>query len=382
MGRRSVVKLPPGCKRYVDHTGVVRTYYRHTRPPTPLPGLPWSVEFMQAYDAAKACAGRDKPDDRRGRTKQGSLNAALVITMGDDYTAMTKDVRGQNRGYLETLADDRGDRPLRELAHKHVQGFINKQATPTIQRNVLRAIRKFLVFCVKDNLIKRDVSAGVKKSRIINTGGFRPWTEAEVDQYVARHPIGTTAYLALQIMLCLSLRRSDVVEVGPRHVTKTAEHPHGVLDDYQPMKARRTGGRHVTVPLHPDLVAAIAAMPVIGTDTYLLTDHGKPYTVKGFGGRMRDWCDEAKVPPIIDVTGKSKNIASHGLRKLCLVRLAEAGCNVIEMQGISGHKDLRELQIYIDAANRKKAAAVAITKLIAAQSAARDAGTKSEPEFV
>ena len=62
--------------------------------------------------------------------------------------------------------------------------------------------------------------------------------------------------------------------------------------------------------------------------------------------------------------------------KLCLVRLAEAGCNVIEMQGISGHKDLRELQIYIDAANRKKAAAVAITKLIAAQSAAREAGTK------
>ena len=117
-------------------------------------------------------------------------------------------------------------------------------------------------------------------------------------------------------------------------------------------------------------------MPVIGTDTYLLTDHGKAYTVKGFGGRMRDWCDEAGVPPMIDATGKSKNIASHGLRKLCLVRLAEAECNVIEMQGISGHKDLRELQIYIDAANRKKAAAVAITKLIAAQSAARDAGTK------
>ena len=80
-------------------------------------------------------------------------------------------------------------------------------------------------------------------------------------------PSARRAYLALQIMLCLSLRRSDVVEVGPRHVRKTAEHPDGVLDDYQPVKARRTGGRHVTVPLHPDLVAAIAAMPVIGTDT-------------------------------------------------------------------------------------------------------------------
>jgi hypothetical protein len=55
----------------------------------------------------------------------------------------------------------------------------------------------------------------------------------------------------------------------------TGRDPNGVLDDYQPVKARRTGGRHVTVPLYLDLVAAIAAMPVIGTDTYLLTDHGK-----------------------------------------------------------------------------------------------------------
>ena len=53
MGRRSV-KLPPGCKRYVDHTGVARTYYRHTAPPTPLPGFPYSPEFMEAYDDAVA----------------------------------------------------------------------------------------------------------------------------------------------------------------------------------------------------------------------------------------------------------------------------------------------------------------------------------------
>ena len=78
MGRRSL-KLPPGCKRYVDHTGVVRTYYRHTTPPTPLPGLPWSAEFMAAYDAAKACAGtRQAVMIGASRTQAGSLNAALV----------------------------------------------------------------------------------------------------------------------------------------------------------------------------------------------------------------------------------------------------------------------------------------------------------------
>ena len=56
---------------------------------------------------------------------------------------------------------------------------------------------------------------------------------------------------------------------------------------------------------------------------------------------MREWCDAADVPPIIDANGKSKNVASHGLRKLCLTRLAETGCSVFQIAAISGHKDLR-----------------------------------------
>ena len=67
---------------------------------------------------------------------------------------------------------------------------------------------------------------------------------------------------------------------------------------------------------------------------------------------------------MVDATGKSKNVASHGLRKLCLMRLAETGCNVFEIAGHRGHKDLREVQLYVDADNRKKAAAVAIAMLV------------------
>jgi hypothetical protein len=120
-----------------------------------------------------------------------------------------------------------------------------------------------------------------------NTGGFRPWTEENVTTYVARHPIGTQACLAMQLMLCLSVRKSDAVQIGPRHIHKTREHPLGVLDNYQPQKGRRTGGNYVTVPLHEDLAAAIAATPVIGSDTYLVTSFGKPFTANGFGNKMQ-----------------------------------------------------------------------------------------------
>jgi integrase len=73
----------------------------------------------------------------------------------------------------------------------------------------------------------------------------------------------------------------------------------------------------------------------------------------GFGNKMRDWCDQAGLP----------NCASHGLRKLCLIRLAEAGRTVFEIAAISGHKNLKEIQTYVDNANRKKLARAAFAHL-------------------
>ena len=39
---------------------------------------------------------------------------------------------------------------------------------------------------------------------------------------------------------------------------------------------------------------------------------------------------------------------SHGLRKLMMVRLAHAGYSAPQIGAISGHKDLREIQLYIE----------------------------------
>jgi hypothetical protein len=30
---------------------------------------------------------------------------------------------------------------------------------------------------------------------------------------------------------------------------------------------------------------------MIGADTSIVTDYGKPFTAKGFGKKMRGWCD-------------------------------------------------------------------------------------------
>ena len=67
---------------------------------------------------------------------------------------------------------------------------------------------------------------------------------------------------------------------------------------------------------------------------------------------MAAWCKKAGLV-----------VRSHGLRKLCLTRLAEAGCTVNQIAAISGHKDLREIQIYVDAADRKHLARAGIAQL-------------------
>jgi integrase len=111
------------------------------------------------------------------------------------------------------------------------------------------------------------------------------------------------------------------------------------------------------VPLLNETSGIIKATPVTGADTYLVTSFGKPFTANGFGNKMREWCDEAGLP----------ECTSHGLRKLCLIRLAEAGCTVNQIAAISGHKDLREIQLYVEAADRKRLARDGIARLCQAQ---------------
>ena len=108
-----------------------------------------------------------------------------------------------------------------------------------------------------------------------------PWTEEDAAKFTERHPVGSMARLALGLYLNLGVRKSDVVRIGPRHIRD------GVLTNFQPQKTSHKGGKRITVPLFEETKALIAATPVTGTDTYLVTSFGKPFTANGFGNKMR-----------------------------------------------------------------------------------------------
>jgi integrase len=99
-------------------------------------------------------------------------------------------------------------------------------------------------------------------------------------------------------------------------------------------------------PVVPDLQWVLDATPYKHL-TILTTAYGQPFTAAGFGGWFRERCDEADLP---------KGCAAHGLRKAACRRLAEAGCSASQIAAISGHKTLREVQRYIEAADKTRLA--------------------------
>src|SRR4029077_14223576 len=76
----SRLKRPRYVKHYIDRSGKARFYYR--RPGTkevPLPGLPWSPEFMQAWEKVHATyKGLAPVIIGASRTVAGTVSAGLV----------------------------------------------------------------------------------------------------------------------------------------------------------------------------------------------------------------------------------------------------------------------------------------------------------------
>jgi hypothetical protein len=114
----------------------------------------------------------------------------------------------------------------------------------------------------------------------------------------------------------------------------------------------------LTLPVRPELAEAIAAMTVVGTQTFLVQEargrKGQPFkSGEAFGAWMREQCDAAGLP----------DCTSHGLRKLAAIRLALAGCTVPELCKVFGWSTPAQAQVYVDQADQIRMADQAMARL-------------------
>jgi hypothetical protein len=115
------MKLPRYVHGYVDRHGKVRFYLRRRGfKKIALPGLPWSAEFMAAYQAA--LAGQPLSIGV-SRVLPGSMHALTVSYYSSpEYLAMKSNSQQVRRNIIDTAAHRRCDRGITNFnpfRHQH-----------------------------------------------------------------------------------------------------------------------------------------------------------------------------------------------------------------------------------------------------------------------
>jgi integrase len=291
--------------------------------------------YEQALDVQPVQAGS-------ARVRPGTLRA-LAVSYFASLTFRTKKPGTQHayRYIIDRLCVEHGDKRPALVRREHVVKLIAAHAEkPGMAYAVRRSLRALMQHAVEIGMRADDPTLGVRAIPI-KTDGYHSWTEAEIAQFEARHPIGSRARLAFALLLFTGQRRSDIVGMGRQHVTD------GVL-----VVRQRKTGRTVWIPIHETLASIIAETPASNL-TFVVTEHGRPYTTGSFGGWFRDQCRMAGLD----------GCSAHGLRKAAARRLAEAGCSAHEIASITGHASLREIARYTEAADRRKLAVSAMAKI-------------------
>ena len=344
-GMRSLRVRLQFVHEYRDRHGRVRRYFRQRgKPLIPLPGSPGSPEFMTAYNAA--LAAMSVREIGKAKSAPGTVSAAIASYYIDNhFTALAPGTQRMRRAILERFRAEHGEKRLVGLQKPHVAALLGAKK-PFATRNWLKALRGLMQFAVATGLIGNDPTADFEPAKA-KAGRIHTWTEEEIAQYEAYHAVGTLARLAMALLLYTGQRRSDVVRMAPQHIRN------GVLIVEQEKTKMKKRDVRLSIPVHPELARIIAATPSSGHLTFLVSSVGAPFSVAGFGNKFREWCDEAGLP----------HCSSHGLRKAQCRRLAEAGCTAPQIAAISGHKSLKEVQRYIEAADQARLAQAAMERM-------------------
>jgi integrase len=326
---------------YLDRHGRLRRYFRRGRVKIALPGAPGTPEFVEAYRDAVAQHAAGGPPIGAARTSIGTIDAlAVAYYKSTAYLGLRDATKATYRGEIERLRIEHGEKRVARLERQHVGRMIAdklRQGGPQAANNRLRTLRMLMRVAIDLDWRPDDPTLGVRGARS-DSQGFHSWTEAEIEAFETRWPIGTRARLAFALLLYTGQRRGDVVRMGRQHVRN------GVLD----VRQSKTGAE-LQIPLHPEL-ARIVEAAARGQLTYLTTGAGKPFTAAGFGNWFRECCEQAGLP----------NCSAHGLRKAAARRLAEAGCSAHQIAAVTGHKTLKEVERYTRAAEQKRLAEAAI----------------------
>ena len=279
--------------RFVDRHGHVRHYFR--RPGgkrIPLPGLPGSEEFMVSYKTA--LAEEDAPAaEPKTRGEPGTFSRlATQYFASPEFLRLRRRTQYVYRLVIDRFLSEHGHRRVVEMRRDDVKKIMAlKAATPGSANDLLKKIRTLIKFAIDTGWRTDDPTLRIKT---FPEHEFHTWTEDEITQYEERWPIGSRERTAFALHLYTGQRRSDVAHMAWTDVAGNAIN----------VVQAKTGAR-LTIPLHPNLSAALRAWPCKHV-VVLTTAFNKPFSDAGYGNMMAD---------AIAAAGLPDRCVLHGLRR-------------------------------------------------------------------
>jgi integrase len=344
---RPHMRKPRYVHEYHDRHGKPRIYLRRPRKPqVALPGPLYSQAFWTAYhEAMVGIAPVAKGSEAVAR---GSVSEAVVRYYSSaEYKRLATSTKVTYRSIIERFRSKHGDKPLARLETKHVNNMIDDLAdTPAAATIFRKRLHTVMKVAIGAGLLKVNPVAGAKIVKY-KTKGYRTWTETDIAAYRARWPIGTPRRLALEVLLYTGLRRSNAVRLGW----------HSVVDGALQVSIKKSQEMvELTIPIHPELAKLIARCPK-SDPAFIVTEFGKPRTAKA----LTNWIRESA-----HIAGLPSASSPHGMRKAACRRLAEALCTPHQIQAITGHQNLKEIETYTKAVEQKRLAQSAMATVVAA----------------
>jgi integrase len=315
-----------------------------------------SAEFFAVYN--RLLTASEVTHDDRPRTPLGSLKwLCLEYFKSSKFRQLDDRTQHVRRLVLEGVwaepTQPGSDLTFGAVSYPHITAKAvrvlrdRKLAAPESANARVKALRQVFAWAMTEEIdgAERNPAKDIEylKSK---PGGHHSWTVAEVEQFEARHPVGTKARLAMALLLYTGQRRSDVVLFGRQHVRN------GWLRFTQ-VKNRRNKPITLELPVLPVLQQILDASPT-GDMTFLLTEFGEPYTAAGFGNWFRRQCDDAGLP----------HCSAHGLRKAGAAIAAENGATPHQLMSVFGWLSLKQAELYTRAAQQKRIAKDAMNLLV------------------
>jgi integrase len=237
---------------------------------------------------------------------------------------------------MKHVIAESGHQPFAAINKKSiVAGRDARAATPSRARHFCDTMRKLFAWELKAEYITKDPAAGLENLPTKKGIGFKPWTEADVEAYCKRWPIGTRQRVWLDVLLYTGLRRGDAVLIGRQHVRN------GVAT----LRTEKSGETiTVTLPILPILQKTLDAGPISDL-AWICGERGAPLVKEAFGNMFAEASRAAGVKK-----------SAHGVRKIAATTAAMNGATVKQLEAIFGWTGGRMAALYTEAADRVRLA--------------------------